>query len=90
MNDPLANGCPDCSGYGYDLLACDSPGHHAWEVQRSDACDCLDDRAGEHGRATDDTAAVAFVRDLEAGLPFALERARRLVDSAEDGHEEEG
>lgn len=62
---PCSPGCQ-----GYDAFVVDrDPG---MELERCDDCARFVD---------DDTAAVQFVRDLEKGLPFAVKRARMLLDT---------
>lgn len=63
--EPCSTGCQ-----GYDVFTVDrDPGK---ELERCDDCARFVD---------DDAAAVQFVRDLEQGLPFAVKRARMLLDT---------
>lgn len=62
------NHCDVCEGNGYDVFSVDR--EPDTEIERCDACQRY---------ANDDAAAVAFVRALEQGDPWALRCLRALV-----------
>lgn len=65
----IRHNCGECEGWGYAAFLCDSRGHSPIELQRSDACNCLEERLSQTSTSdpSDDDAAMVFVRDLESG-----------------------
>lgn len=62
--------CTECEGHGYSAFTTCSPDHTGVELQRCDSCGQL---------ASDDCAAMRFVRELEAGDPWAKDMARFML-----------
>lgn len=65
--------CAVCHSRGYGAFDCDGPDHSPVEIQRCDDCQTF---------ASDDAAALTFVRDLEAGDGYAVRECRSLLGVA--------
>lgn len=62
--------CTECEGHGYAAFITDASGHPGVELQRCDSCGQL---------ASDDCAAMRFVRELEEADPWAQDMARFML-----------
>ena len=66
--------CEGCRGHGYDAF----DNGEIIEIERNDACGCLEARTGIKDPG-DDVAVSVYQKDLEAGKPWATRCEKELT-----------